>query len=63
MRRIRIREGDTNCAICGKWDTLVRTEFVWAAHESGERVLVKHKVCKDCIKQAVRQRLEILGRF
>jgi len=52
------------CAICGEYAlNRFSTQFVWTVTRSGEATKVNHRICNGCIKKAVRQQLEILGRF
>ena len=54
------------CSICGEYAlNRFSTQFAWTrvARVEGYGLPVKHRICNDCIKKAVRQQLEILGRF
>ena len=52
------------CPICNNVTVISgSTEFVWRVWRGGVKAWVRHRVCDDCVKQAIRQRLEILGRF
>ena len=52
------------CRICGQYSlTEFSTVFAFSEIKSGEKFTRHVKVCNSCIKQAVKQRLEILGRI
>ena len=52
------------CRICGEYSlTDFSTDFTFSEIRDGEHFTHYVKVCNSCIKQAVKQRLEILGRI
>ena len=51
-----------NCAICGE-PVAFGTDFTFSEIRGGEHFTHYVKVCDSCIKEAVKQRLEILGRI
>lgn len=52
------------CRICGEYSlTDFSTDFAFSEIKFGEHFTHYVKVCNSCIKQAVKQRLEILGKI